>query len=386
MLETLDQIPWRNYHDAYGPSAGTPGNLRMLASNDPKKRAKGLDELAYTIYHQGTVYEATVHAVPFLLEMLAEPTYTGKTDVLELLRWISEGTSYHDVHQHLTFKKDKAESLQYQERVRTEKGWVAQIAAEIRKGTNLLVALLKDPDPDIRIGVTELLVRLKDVRAQARASLLDQMRSDPDPSVRAAALATIAVVDPQDSETRDVLRQAFSAETDATCRATIAIMLVGIEHAQAGPAMINLCREIAAGDTDQLGKPNEILGPWSQAATISLAGWYMAPDDILERIIMKLDSGGMSEQHAIAVLMLALGERRGPWISDELLPIQRHAIMAVARRAFPERSTIYINLADVLKVFNLPQDRGAMEKLLREKLPIRQRGPNDDRKPWWKFW
>ena len=120
MLETLDSIPWKNYHDAYGPSAGTPANLRLLASNDPKKRAKGLDELSYTIYHQGSVYEATIHAIPFLLQMLAEPSYAGKTDVLELLRYISEGTSYHDVHQHLMFMKEQAATEEYQQRVRTE--------------------------------------------------------------------------------------------------------------------------------------------------------------------------------------------------------------------------------------------------------------------------
>ena len=39
MLEGLDNIRWRELRDAYGPSLDTPGCIRALASDSPRKRA-----------------------------------------------------------------------------------------------------------------------------------------------------------------------------------------------------------------------------------------------------------------------------------------------------------------------------------------------------------
>ena len=57
MLEGLDLVPWAKLKHAYGEA---PGILRALAAGD----AEGLDALFGNIWHQGTVYPATSHAVP----------------------------------------------------------------------------------------------------------------------------------------------------------------------------------------------------------------------------------------------------------------------------------------------------------------------------------
>lgn len=70
MLEGLDQINWGELGHAYGSAEDLPDLLRQLASPDEQSRNNALYQLYGTIWHQGTVYQATAYAVPFLLELL----------------------------------------------------------------------------------------------------------------------------------------------------------------------------------------------------------------------------------------------------------------------------------------------------------------------------
>jgi hypothetical protein len=51
-----------------------------------------------TIWHQGTVYEASAYAVPFLLQMLAAPDTPDKAAIAFLLASLANGHSYLQVH------------------------------------------------------------------------------------------------------------------------------------------------------------------------------------------------------------------------------------------------------------------------------------------------
>src|SRR5690349_10123588 len=117
MLETLDQTDWSALEDAYGPAIETPGRIRDLASPDKAKREKALDELSYTIYHQGTIYSASVAAVPFLLEIVACSKIADRTPALKILRSLSTGTSYHEVHASLIFNRETSKTAEWQEKV-----------------------------------------------------------------------------------------------------------------------------------------------------------------------------------------------------------------------------------------------------------------------------
>jgi len=98
MLEGLKSVDWERLTHAYGEAADIPGLIRALSSDDEEERREGLEGLFGTIWHQGTVYEATAPAVPFLIELLANPGVKGKDGILQLLACIAEGSSYVDVH------------------------------------------------------------------------------------------------------------------------------------------------------------------------------------------------------------------------------------------------------------------------------------------------
>src|SRR5437762_5191955 len=98
MLERLDTIDWAALRHAYGSAKDVPGQLRALVSGDERACGQALYELWGNIHHQGSVYEATVYAVPFLVAIAVEPGSEVREDVLILVGAIAHGWSYPEGH------------------------------------------------------------------------------------------------------------------------------------------------------------------------------------------------------------------------------------------------------------------------------------------------
>ncbi len=145
MLQGLDAIDWGSLNHAYGAASDVPDLLRALASPLAEDRSNALSELYGNIYHQGTVYEATSYAVPFLIEMLREPTVPDKAEILGLLQSISQGTSYLEVHQHITSSPQERKTDEFRERLRAEQRWVRQAQVAVSAGVPVYFRLLADP-------------------------------------------------------------------------------------------------------------------------------------------------------------------------------------------------------------------------------------------------
>jgi hypothetical protein len=91
VLERLDDVEWDRICHAYGPASDVPDQIRDLCAADPDRREKARWQLYGNIFHQGTRYEATAHAVPFLLEVLADPDGADKAELVRLLAAIAVG-------------------------------------------------------------------------------------------------------------------------------------------------------------------------------------------------------------------------------------------------------------------------------------------------------
>ena len=126
VLEGLDGIPWADLRHAYGPAQDVPGLLRAIASGDHETVTSAVGELHGNIWHQGTVYEATLRAVPFLARMAAAGV--APADLLYLLGFIAE--SRDDAH--LTVPGSAR----------------AAVAAQ----AGLLAPLLRSPDGQVRMA------------------------------------------------------------------------------------------------------------------------------------------------------------------------------------------------------------------------------------------
>ena len=101
VLAGLDAVAWDLFEHAYGPATDVPELLRALVCGDDDQAAEAAQEIAQealyelygNIWHQGSVYPATVPAVPFLVEIAVSGAAGALTaEVLQLLGSIAESS------------------------------------------------------------------------------------------------------------------------------------------------------------------------------------------------------------------------------------------------------------------------------------------------------
>jgi hypothetical protein len=153
LLSDLSDIAWRDMTHAYGRASDVPGLLRALVSGDQTKRDKAFHELFGNIWHQGTVYEATVHALPFLIRLLADPDCEDRDSMAQLVASILAGQGYYEVHAEsgARSQNDPAETLETERRIVTE---VRRIGLD---ALPLLTPFLMGSEAVIRATVAEAL-------------------------------------------------------------------------------------------------------------------------------------------------------------------------------------------------------------------------------------
>ncbi|MEU8074921.1 HEAT repeat domain-containing protein [Catellatospora citrea] len=223
MFERLDDVDWAGITHAYGPAADVPDQLRGLASTDPEARRKARHALYGNIFHQGTRYEATAYAVPFLLELAADTAAPDRAELLALLTSIAVG--YDESWLPGTFPIERwreqaaggvellaaaphpgdldyddeseyryTESLSDEEQVRLFRHIEVAAYDAVRAGVPLFRELLRSPDPELRTQAAYALAWFPQHAADSGPALLAaaQDRSGDPELTGAAATALVA--------------------------------------------------------------------------------------------------------------------------------------------------------------------------------------------------
>jgi hypothetical protein len=174
----LDDIPWSDLTHAYGSAEDTPARLRELASPDQKMVDNALYELYGSIWHQGTVYEATSYAVPFLLEAVQSSDTAQRTRIVGLLASIATGNSYLDVHGRFPFYDDQRDTPEFAAEKAQELEWVKRAHDAAGEGIDLYLSLLADLSADLREAAAETLAAFPEHAERIVPSLLSAARSE----------------------------------------------------------------------------------------------------------------------------------------------------------------------------------------------------------------
>lgn len=186
MLEGLAGIDWGSLNHAYGAAADVPDLLRALASPERKVRSRALYGLYGNIWHQGTVYEATAYAVPFLIELLREAMVQDKAEILGLLQAISRGSSYLEVHQDLEWYRKERRTAAFQEQLRQEVIWVRKASEAVSAGIPAYRALLAAPSLKLRIWSAYVLANCAERFREVASALRARLRGERHPLARAS--------------------------------------------------------------------------------------------------------------------------------------------------------------------------------------------------------
>ncbi|MFG1834115.1 hypothetical protein [Micromonospora chersina] len=96
MHRDVNSIDWASLTHVYGSVGDVPGLIDDLRSADGEVRSAALYELYGNIFHQGSRYEASAYAVPFLHELVAERTTPARQEVIRPLADLAVGhRNYH---------------------------------------------------------------------------------------------------------------------------------------------------------------------------------------------------------------------------------------------------------------------------------------------------
>jgi hypothetical protein len=161
VLDDLDQVGWRDLRHAYGTAEDMPDLIRALANPSRDARSEVWHQLYGNIWHQGTIYEATPYAVPFLIELAASPQTPARFEILSYLGLLADGLSYVAQHKGLTgHSRELAEQLQ------TELHWVAQTRKAVKHGEALYLATLHTGEHKMCCAAAYVLTRFPEESAR----------------------------------------------------------------------------------------------------------------------------------------------------------------------------------------------------------------------------
>ena len=144
-LAGIESVPWGTLRHAYGPATDLPELLKALLSKKEGDRKAAWNQLYGNILHQSTVYEATPHAVPFLIKLVEYPETPAKHEVLLFLACVYSARSERDI----AFER--------------------QTQSEVALGAPSYLAALRDDAASVRIAAAYLLglLRVEDIGDEA---------------------------------------------------------------------------------------------------------------------------------------------------------------------------------------------------------------------------
>jgi hypothetical protein len=116
-LAKLDEVNWSLLHHAHGEASDFPILINAALSEDERDREFALQLLHETIWHQGTIYQATAFAAPFIVELIQSPDIPNQVDFAMLFASIAQGSANFEHG----FRSEKDEKM-WQE-IYAKNGW-----------------------------------------------------------------------------------------------------------------------------------------------------------------------------------------------------------------------------------------------------------------------
>lgn len=314
-MNSLDQIPWKDLTHAYGSAADVPCLLRSLrtASPDLQGDDSPLWHLFGNIWHQGTVYEATAYAAPFLIELAVDRDVPDRVGILSLLAEIAKGSSYRDVHGNLLNEPD------FQQKRDRELSWVRQAHDAVAAGFMQFVGLTNEPG-DVRYAAANVLAQLPEHAAAVAAILRGLLREEERIPYRSGLLLLLGATGDASHETLTVLKDGANALT-MTERHAAAFSLVRLN---VRPLPAGACEAIMdAIVVPELGvgydRETSLLDlPWNATDGLDANDLFASLDAaqkdlVIARLITSLESGHLNPDGVAALIkMLFPKATRGP--------------------------------------------------------------------------
>jgi hypothetical protein len=221
----LDAVPWANLQQCFGSAGDVPRLLRAMRFDAPRPESgePPVWDLFHLIWHQHTIYEATAYAVPFLIDLAADPRTPDRELVLMTLASIAAGRSYLDVHGNVL------RSPNFEAELARELADVARAYAAVAAGYDTYMNLTADADGTLRLAAADVLSLLPAQDGRVEARLDELLRNEREPLYRAGLVLILGRLAASSERARErVLAAARASEERERTAALFAIARRGI--------------------------------------------------------------------------------------------------------------------------------------------------------------
>jgi hypothetical protein len=389
MLDGLDRINWGSLHHANGPARDVPGNIRALASADEKVREEALSELFGTIWQKGTVYEASAPAVPFLIELLREPSVETKIEILDLLACLASASSNLDINARSNSDVDQSSRRTpgVEEKLAREVRWVQAAHEAVEAGAPVYLELLDNDDCwETRLAAANVLGRCIAHREICAAALRDSFSRATDPRehfglllcledvARAADAGFLKAIIGSEPDPHALLESSMPPPSPGFLRWAAAVGMARIEGEHTPIEAIRILEETFTNP----GPIDEFLGemPWAPPQAIAMACSVLSLLPAETAVPVLTEALEVVPKRDVSTVMWRLLELAFPELElhsrdhpvgahtpTSLSPLQRHTLEALVANDEAWSCTSSLDLS--LRRLGLPERREELRTFLK---------------------
>jgi hypothetical protein len=295
--------------------------------------------LCGNIWHQGSVYEATAYAVPFLVQLAADPLVPDRLGILQLLALIATGRSYRDVHGNLLNETDFAE------RKALELRWVEEAHDAVARGVTSFLAMTRE-ETDVRLAAAHVLALLSKHREVARVRLRSMVDAETGSLQRAGLLLLLGLAADRSEATFSVLTSVLSGH-DLVQRRAAALAFAYLKLDPLPDFVRAAILDVIAADDLE-----NIFGglPWDVFVDFNPTRFHACLDSATREeaavaAIVAIESGKATRQTVSTVLSLIFPLRpprdKPPLTGSDISPLQKRAVRAISSAMEDGRRIFY---------------------------------------------
>ncbi|MCW3818624.1 hypothetical protein ONA91_29715 [Micromonospora sp. DR5-3] len=224
MSDYLRDVDWESLQGPYGPASDVPRLLQTLRSQDPAARGEAEEQLEDHLQHQGLVEEPAAAAAPYLIDLLADQEAPDRLVAYRLLRTILDCVELHESPRPASDVPSLSELasqrsdwwLSRSPEWRKHGGYRRPVTdpchaaayEAVRAGVPTYLQVLRDPDPDLRLGMAYLLAPFPQEWATMSPVLTQRLSVEADPAVAAEmCIAAGLAGQPSDGAIVDAVRR-----------------------------------------------------------------------------------------------------------------------------------------------------------------------------------
>lgn len=182
----LERVEWGRFDHWRGPADDVPGLLLCAAGPDPEDAREALSLLSDGLIREGATSAPAALAVPFLLRMAADPAGHCRVRALYLAVWAGHRVGrVVETRSTLFWPEWPDDGFTIGPGEADRSDWTIQAAREaLGADAAILIDLLGEDDPEMRVGAAFALATALDLPAAAGEALWARLAVEPDPAVR----------------------------------------------------------------------------------------------------------------------------------------------------------------------------------------------------------